>query len=53
MKVGDLVKVKSVPGEPIGIIVEIDEISGWPRVIVEDGRQVIWPLCQMELVGEK
>lgn len=52
MKVGDLVRVKSIKGHPLGIVVEIDSGCGWPRVLTEDGRDVVWPSSQMELVDE-
>lgn len=51
MKVGDVVKVIAMKKE-IGIIIAIDEFCGWPHVMIEDGRVVVWPNEQLELIHE-
>jgi len=52
VKVGSIVRVKSISGHPIGIIVEIDSSCGWPRVLIESGKLVFWPMEQMEVINE-
>lgn len=52
MKVGDLVRVKSVEGCPTGIVVSIDDACGWPWVMIESGELIVWPENVMEKINE-
>ena len=52
MKIGDVVIVKAIPGEPIGVVVEFDEGCDWPWVMIYDGRMVVWPASTMEVISE-
>ena len=52
MKVGSIVRVKSIPGHPLGIIVESDSSCAWPWVLIESGKLVLWPMEQMEAINE-
>ena len=51
MKVGDVVKVIAMK-RVTGIIIKIDEFCGWPHVMIEDGRVVVWPNEQLEAISE-
>ena len=50
MKVGDLVRVLAVRGQPVGVVVEVDSGCGWPWVLV-GARMVIWPESQLEVIN--
>ena len=52
VKIGDVVLVKGVINQPIGIVVSFDDDCGWPWVMVEDGRMVVWPEHSMEVISE-
>ena len=52
MKVGDVVIVKVIAGEPMGLVVEFDEDCGWPRVMIYAGKMVTWPASSMEVINE-
>ena len=52
MKVGDMVIVNSIPGQPIGVVVEFDASCDWPWVMIQDGRMVVWPETSMEVINE-
>ncbi len=52
MKVGDVVRVKGVINQPIGIVVSFDDDCGWPWVMITDGNLVVWPEHSMELINE-
>ena len=52
MKVGDVVRVKSVSDQPIGIVVSFDDDCGWPWVMIPGGKLVVWPEHTMEVVNE-
>ena len=53
MKVGDMVIVNAIPGQPIGVVVEFDTgTNGWPWVMIQDGRMVVWPETSMEVINE-
>ena len=52
MKVGSIVRVKSISGHPLGVVVEIDIGCGWPWVLIESGKLVLWPMEQVEDINE-
>ena len=52
MKVGDVVKALAYASCPIGIVIEIDDHCGWPHVMIEEGRIVVWPKEQLEVISE-
>ena len=51
MKVGDLVKCTMIKNSPSGIVVQIDPECGWLWVLTQ-GKLIIWPETQMELINE-
>ena len=52
MRVGDVVRVKSIVDYPIGIVVSFDDDCGWPWVMIPEGKLVVFPAHTMEVVSE-
>ena len=53
MKIGDPVRVMAQRNKPTGMIVDLDSGCGWPWVLTENGKLVVWPESQLELLEDR